>query len=214
MQNSVTEFKNIKFARLHTGQGLKRDVLEYISRASYCFGCQAWCTDLDILDALAAKKGVQMVIQNDKVATRNYKYDGFRIRLRDKYRRLPKMDWTGWENVFWNGIPDIPAHIQRPSVLIERDRDNCSVRYAGCRQNQVDRQIAKNTDQISMMHHKFLLYANEKGRIYGITTGSMNFTANASQSEENFMYFEDPDVVKAWFFTFLRVLQHSTPLRI
>lgn len=204
--------ENVKLMILHTGRDIKQHLLGYISKASYCIGCVAWCTDFDILDALASKNGVSMIVQNDKVATRNYKHDTFRVRLRDKYRNLKRFDWPNWEKAFWQGIPNIPVATLLPSHLT--GKDNCSVRYAGCKQTQEERNKARQGDQISMMHHKFLMYADAKGRIYGVSFGSFNFTFNASQSDEDLVYVEDPRVVQHFFMTYLDVLQHSTPLRL
>lgn len=204
------KLENVKLMVLHTGKELKQHLLGYIDKASYCIGCVAWCTDLDILDHLAAKKGVQIVVQNDKVATRNYKHDTFRTRVKEKYRNLRKFDWPNWEKAFWTGIPNIPPSTILPSQILFKDK--CSIRYAGCRQTQEARTKAKEDDQISMMHHKFLLYADDRGRIYGVSFGSFNFTYNASQSDENLVYIEDPRVVQHFFMTYLDVLQHSNPI--
>lgn len=209
----MTAIENVKLMVLHSGRNMKEHVLGYINKASYCIGCVAWCTDFDILDRLASKKGVQIVIQQDKVATRAYKHDTFRVRLRDKYRSLPKFDWPNWERVFWAGIPDIPPSIsRRPSQVLAKD--NCSIRYAGCKQTQEAREKAREEEQVSLMHHKFLLYADERGRIYGVSFGSFNFTRNASDSDEDLHYIEDPRVVQKFFMTYLDVLQHSCPLRL
>lgn len=207
--------ENVKYMEVHF-QDIKSHLLRYIEKSSYCIGCVAWCTDFDVLDALASRKGAHIIIQNDAVATRQYKHDTFRPKLREKYRHLKPFDWLGWERAYWNAVPEFKQIPFMPSALIKHDA--VSVRVCGQRQtNKQHHQRQQQTEEKevpSMMHHKFLLYLNAQGVIYGVSTGSYNFSKNASQSLENFQYIEDPRVAQHYFLEYLRVLHCSEPLRI
>lgn len=46
-------------------RNVKQCLLACIEEADYVFGCVAWLTDLDVLDALAQKRGVSIVVQKE-----------------------------------------------------------------------------------------------------------------------------------------------------
>lgn len=211
----MTEVADVKRVVVHF-QNIKEHLRKYIKEAHYCIGAISWCTDGDILDDLRNKKGVHIIIQNDTMATRRNRFDRFREILRAKYRALPLFPWAEWEKAYPSAVAGTPTN-PPPSRICEKD--TCSIRIAGkriCKSNNSNTKTVgkEETEQQAMMHHKFLFYLNERGIIYAMSTGSYNFSKNASNSYENLLYISDDRVARAYFDEYLEVLQHSMPLNI
>ena len=59
-----------------------------------------------------------------------------------------------------------------------------------------------NTDKspaMPRMHHKFMLFCNEKSIPYKVWTGSFNFTQNGTRSLENAVVISEPEIVAAYW---------------
>ena len=220
----MTEVTDVKKVVVHF-QNIREHLRAYIKEAHYCIGAVAWLSDLDILDDLRNKKGVHIIIQNDTMATRRNRFDRFREILRAKYRALPFFPWAEWEKAYPSAMPAAMSK-NPPSRICEKD--TCSIRIAGkriCKSNNSNTNTktitlqkagggVQESEQQAMMHHKFLFYLNERGIIYAMSTGSYNFSKNASNSYENLLYISDDRVARAYFDEYLEVLSHSMPLNI
>jgi hypothetical protein len=70
---------------------LKGRLIRCIEDADYVFGCVAWLTDFDILEALSHKKGVAIVVNKEDFLRPDRKVNGdtFRRRLHGLYGNLP-----------------------------------------------------------------------------------------------------------------------------
>ncbi|UQI39302.1 hypothetical protein [Vreelandella venusta] len=183
---------------IDTSTGLKvyfRDIekhlLSHINQADAVFGAVAWLTSYSILDALAQKKNVSMIVQKEDflrpdVGSRT----DFKSSLRNKYSKL-KCNLTRYS--FGNILS---------SVSVCSDPSIDAVRCVG--NHNKDKAPA-----FPRMHNKFLVFAKvepnqeehgiDKVTPYGVWTGSFNLTKNATMSLENALYITDPLVVEAYF---------------
>lgn len=189
---------------------LYRHLIRHIQQADIVVGCVAWLTHPDILDALAEKEGVALIVQKedflrpDKNSTRGWKAD-----LHRRYAALPstltRQDSALAETRLWDmsycDDPTIPA-----------------VRCVGIHN-------ADKAPAIPRAHHKFVVFCRsvplnpteewEEDKTYvpyAVWTGSFNFTVNSMSSFENAVVLSDPKIVRAYFCEFGQVAALSEPL--
>lgn len=66
----------------------------------------------------------------------------------------------------------------------------------------------------SLMHHKFLVFLNEKQEAVAVSNGSFNLTNSATRHLENVVFHEDPGVATCFKEEFLRLFAISKPLKL
>ncbi|WP_017446854.1 phospholipase D-like domain-containing protein [Gayadomonas joobiniege] len=185
--NSVSDAKGIEVYF----RNIESILLSHIEKADAVFGAVAWLTSYTILDALAKKDNVSIIVQKEDflrpdVGSRT----DFKDTLRKKYRNL-KCDLTRYS--FGNILS---------SVSVASDPSLDPVRCVG--NHNRDKSPA-----FPRMHNKFLIFSKvepssddhgiEKVTPYGVWTGSFNLTKNATLSLENALYIKDELIVKAYF---------------
>lgn len=204
---------------------LKRALVHQIKQADYVYGCVAWLTDFDILDALAEKKGVCIVVQKEDFLRPDGlgSSDWWRQKLSVAYEKLPTMERT-----FIVGL------LSRLDQLGNTELD--AVRCAGYRRGGG---AGKFTP---LMHHKFALFAKSHGTEPSplfdedqdreasqraargeppsyffpdpsiVWTGSFNWSDNANRSIENAVVLTEPAIVAAFYKEFQQVAALSESL--
>ena len=181
---------------------LEQHLIHHIEKAGVVLGCVAWLTSQPILEALAKKDNVSIVVQKedflrpDSHGTSSGKKD-----LHQQYTKLK-------------------------SELCRHHFDNAAYNLSVCRDPSIDPVRCVGNLNSGMapahprMHNKFMIFckaitsdAGSKSIVpYGVWTGSFNFTWNAGRSLENAVYIEDPIAVQAYFQEFGQILAISEPL--
>jgi len=170
---------------------IEQKLLEHIYEADAVFGAVAWLTSYSILDALAEKDNVSIVVQKEDFLRPDMgSKTNFKTMLRQKYNALKcNLDRYSFGNIL-------------SQVSVCSDPSIEPVRCVG--NHNKDKKPA-----FPRMHNKFLIFAKVKPNSegngfetiipYGIWTGSFNLTKNATASLENALYITDKDVVQAYF---------------
>ncbi len=66
----------------------------------------------------------------------------------------------------------------------------------------------------SLMHHKFIVFLNEKQEAVAVSNGSFNLTNSATRHLENVVFHEDSQVADIFKSEFLRLFAISKPLKL
>jgi hypothetical protein len=188
----------------------------HIDRADVVVGCVAWLTHASILESLARKRAVSLIVQKEDFLRPDSGTS------RGQVRRL---------------YADLRSQFTRDNFpLLDRmmdGRDLDAVRCVGLRSN--DRQTS-----IPRMHHKFVVFCkwsqrdlpkevyqntpiadlnipddeplNPTPEPYAVWTGSFNFTNMATLSFENAVYVEDREIAHAYFGEWEQIAALSEPL--
>ncbi len=177
---------------------LKDRLIEYIVAADYVFGCVAWFTDIDILEALTQKRGVSILIQKeDFLRPDSPRFTNHNAKIRELYSQLP----TVRRFDFGVGVARLLSQCA--------DQEVGAVRCVGVHQPGPTQ---------PRMHHKFCVFAEHSENLgkflmpHAAWTGSFNWSATASRSLENAVYFKEQKAVKGFYLEFQQVLALSEPL--
>jgi hypothetical protein len=167
-------------------RNLTEKLIEQINAADAVFGCVAWLTSIPVLEALATKKAVGIIVQKEDFL-RPDSGDWRQKRQREAYAKLPRfirysLSQTGHYD--YAGSPESDA-----------------VRCVG----------AHNTAKSAAfprMHNKFLVFCRaimvdaeptyDTYKPYAVWTGSFNLTYNASNSLENAILIRDEKISTAF----------------
>lgn len=164
--------------------GLEEKLIEKINQYPVVVGCVAWLTNENILEALADKDKVSIIIQKeDFLRPDSGSWSG--EKLRRLYQALP------------NGVEvgDIP------DVNVACGWQTAPIRWAGVT-------TESRLKAQPRMHHKFLVFCEQEkpnngcfGRLIpkAVWTGSFNLTHNATNSIENALFLTGFDVVNRYF---------------
>lgn len=194
-------------------EGLEALLINHINKASVCLGCVAWLTSEPILQALATKKLVSIIVQKEDFLRPDFGTS--RESLRKLYKSIPHTvdshDYREWFFDFcWYQINE-PAKLDAPP---ERPMEeiNAGWEWKAEAIRCVGSYSRNNARSSPRMHHKFLLFCNERANPYAVWTGSFNFTWNASRSFENALYIEDKEIVTAYWKEWAYIFALSEPL--
>lgn len=184
-------------------RNLESQLIQHIAEAEAIVGCVAWLTSKAILEALAKKNPVAIVVQKEDFLRPDIGSRGkWAIDLRRRYDAL-KCSCDRWDMGLW--------------LSTFGDQTMNPVRCVG--NHNRDKHPA-----FPRMHHKFIVFCrpdvetDEEGckhrylDPYAVWTGSFNFTENAGRSLENALYITDPAVAKAYFDEWMRIESLSEPL--
>ena len=182
-------------------------LLTLIAEYPYVIGGVAWLTDMRVLDALATRKGVNILVQKEDFLRPDL--DGaadFAVTLRRAYGRL--------ETIERHYAPGIAPELSYCSGSGEAIR--CVGNYNADKHPAWPR-----------MHNKFLVFCAEDHvestsqeydnshdvlRPECVWTGSYNITFNAQKSFENAVILRDPDIADAYAREWAQILALSEPL--
>lgn len=187
-------------------RNLSDALIGHIHDAHTVLGCVAWLTHADILNALSlVEGGVQIVVQKEDFLRPDTEHDYDRARplnksLRAKYDALPSVGEQ-------YHLPGIARHLNVCCIL--------NIQPVRCLGNHNrDRRPAH-----PRMHNKFLVFCraghnpDEPTRVpYAVWTGSFNMTQNATNSFENAVYIECPQVAEAYANEWAQIFALSEPL--
>lgn len=181
---------------------LKANLISHIHEFPFVFGCVAWLTDVEILNAMSTRD-CQIVVQKEDFLRPDLDSENeWKSVIRQRYSSL--------------SCPFIRDDFGATVALCDRGGDPTidPVRCVG------NHNSSKHPSQ-PRMHNKFLLfgYAERKDEpplhnIYpqAVWTGSFNFSKNAGRSLENALYITDPAIVWAYFHEYRQILTISESL--
>ena len=184
-------------------RNIENELVKRIADADAILGCVAWLTSKAILNALAQKDPVSIIVQKEDFLRPDLNSkNGWTKELRRRYEALT-CSWDRWDMDVW--------------LSTFGDQSIEAVRCVG------NYNRAKHP-AFPRMHHKFIIFCkhvdrtwddgpNEKGLSpYAVWTGSFNFTENAGRSLENALFITHPDITKAYRDEWKRIVSLSEPL--
>jgi hypothetical protein len=183
---------------------IKTHLLRHIGKADYVFGCVAWFTDLDIVEALSRKRGVCILVQKEDFLRPDvpsaYRNPAWKRRLRTAYESV-----RGVQRHRFHGC-GVAGSLSYGDI-----EPMAAIRCVGVSQNK----------WMPRMHHKFALFANEASREHSecwtwelpseVWTGSYNWSQTANRSLENAVVVSEEKTVKGFYLEFQQVLGLSEP---
>lgn len=203
-------------------KNLESALLKNVEEASCIVGCVAWLTLGSILDALARKNAVSLLVQKEDWLRLDFDAKnssiGSKKVLREKISKLPKneSEWFDVENRLGyaeycvkkiNGVPEYSR-----DIIID------PVRCVGnsCKESNIAH---------PRMHHKFIVFCRTIEHIsytksgmrsiaqpYAVWTGSFNVTSNATRSFENAVIIRDEVIADAYMKEWAQLMAFSEPL--
>ena len=195
--------------------GLVERLIKEIERWPVVIGCTAWLTETRVLNALAAKKMVSLLVQKEDFLRPDdgqTAAEAYNLTLK-LYARLP----VRGRHYDCPGISDVSG------LSVASDDTLAPIRCVGVRP---DDPKSRNHPR---MHHKFMVFCDlgyEKiedgpdGEIGGyerlipkvVWTGSFNPTTNGSRSLENAVIINSPEIAEAYAREHAILLAVSEPL--
>lgn len=194
---------------------LKDRLIKHIEEADLIFGCVAWLTDGDILDALKRCPNVSIVVQKEDFLRPDMKpYSNWKEWLRAKYDALK----CGVDRCRWS--------LGQLMYVLSVNSWDGTIDPVRC----VGNHNSAKSPAFPRMHNKFLVFVkllpseeepdedqdpeDVGGSIdpYAVWTGSFNFTKNAGHSLENAIYITDKNIVQAYHKEYQQIFAISEPL--
>ena len=187
---------------------MERHLIDHIDKADCVFGCVAWLTNENILNAISKKRIAQILIQKEDFLRPDVDSGAkFKPRLRSQYTKI--------RGVHRAHFGDDIAVSRTWTIVSEAERID-GVRCVGYRKQH-------HAELIPIMHHKFLVFCKYTesphedypfGSIepYAVWTGSFNFTENGTRSFENVVVIEDSVVAEPFLQEWGQLAALSEPL--
>ncbi len=179
----------------------ERHAVEFIQSYPIIAGCVAWLTNEAVLDALASRNQVGIVVQKEDFLRPDFKPGpGWEASLRARYTALPGRPALSW---------GVPLSYCGPGSAEEHP-----VRCMGLTDPDARRKA------LPRMHHKFLIGCVPSGTedyyeaptAVAVWTGSVNLTYNATLSRENAVIIRRPQVAAQFMVEYQELLGLSEPL--
>lgn len=202
---------------------LEATIIKYIDASQYVIGCAAWLTNHNIIEALTKIKGVKIVINkeeylNSKIITSN---NFFYTKLREKYDNISDMFGLPCECCNTN-VGTETIHVRACKSKCACTHNAPIVRLNSCSTftKFSNGQIRQKPGAIltcgivnspSKMHHKFLIFFDDKFETLGVWTGSYNFSSNSNSCIENGLYIRDKGTIQSYIDEFFLIYEFAEP---
>lgn len=192
--------------------GHEERLVSIINQSDVVVGCVAWLTSKPLLQALAGCNAVSLVVQKEDFLRPDIDgaWTNYKAHLRQLYDALP----SGL-----NGGDIDNRLLGRVNQTGDRAID--AIRCCGLHNRE-------KAPAWPRMHHKFIVLCRYESYLmmdfdghvgeypvvapHTVCTGSFNYTKNATASLENVLIIRQPDIVKAYFDEWARVLALSESL--
>lgn len=212
LENYNTTSKDEKIAVYF--RDLEHHLLEYIREADVVIGCVAWLTSETILQALALKKHVSIIVQKEDflrpdIASR----PNWSRRLCDLYSKLPSFDRYNL-----SGLVSSLDTCGDPTL----DAVRCVGNYNSEKKPAFPRSHHKFVLFCELLNHSWMdeeyegkepeMYDIDYIQPYAVWTGSFNFTSTAGRSFENAIVLKDQDIINAFYQEYSQIVALSEPL--
>jgi len=167
---------------------LETKLVEQINRWPVVVGCMAWLTNEAVLNALASRREVSILVQKEdflRPDTGNWSQK----RQRKQYLALPTFSRMAHESAYYSFCTDPTTD---------------AIRCVG---------IAQPKGQIkARMHHKFMVFCDSNFQPQAVWTGSFNATFNGGRSLENAVILKSKRLASAYMEEWATLLGISEPL--
>lgn len=186
-------------------RNIEKHLLRHIEEANVVLGCVAWLTSEPILEKLASKDYISIIVQKEDFLRPDIdsgNRNTWKKWLQEKYMSLQ----SGLDRFMFDNILRSVSYCADYSIEAIR----CVGNYNRDKKPAFPR-----------MHNKFLIFAkiveaddDSWGRVipYGVWTGSFNLTKNATYSFENAIYTTDSEIVRAYYNEYGQIASMSEPL--
>ena len=186
-------------------RNIEGHLLRHIEEANVVLGCVAWLTSEPILEALATKDYISIIVQKEDFLRPDMdsgNRNSWKNWLQGKYMSLK----SGLDRFMFDNLLEHVSYCADPSIEAIR----CVGNYNRDKKPAYPR-----------MHNKFLIFAKivevdkdswSKVIPYAVWTGSFNLTKNASYSFENAIYTTDSEIVRAYYNEYGQIASMSEPL--
>jgi hypothetical protein len=195
---------------------LEEHLICNIQKYPIVIGCVAWLTNFRVLDTLATRDRVSLVVQKEDFLRPDLgEVSRWKEKLREKYNNLP----TGVSD-FYAGDIDWGLSLDGCSglPLEEETRYFDAIRCVG-------RYNSQKSSSFPRMHNKFVVfcnlqtndddhfsYASLKIDPTAVWTGSFNFTQTSGRSLENAVLIEDSNIANAYYSEWKQIFKLSEDL--
>ena len=187
---------------------LEEHLIGYIEKSPYVIGCVAWLTNKNIIEALENIKGVKIIINKEEYLNSNMKIGRkfYYKCLRGRYNEVTDLFNINCEccKKFVRDCPNFNK-IFSPIFIDKKLSENLS--------DDIEKNGAIITcgivNNFSKMHHKFLIFFNNKFEPTGVWTGSYNLSKTGNFSLENALYITDIDVMMEYIKEFFAIYPFS-----
>ena len=204
IDNSITVADQMEVSAYF--RDLDKHLINVIGQYNGVFGCVAWLTHFDVLDALAGVEYASVIVQKEDFLRPD---DGaskstWKNKLREKYQGIScDMDRYAMEKL--------------SELSVCGDPSMYGVRCAGNHNRE-------KIPACPRMHNKFLVFCDvtdrtdHNGMLHwvitpkAVWTGSFNFTANGGNSLENAVLIKNSDLSSAYFSEWQQIYSISEPL--
>lgn len=180
-------------------ENIESHLTSHIEKASYVIGCVAWLSNRDIIQTLSEKKGVKIIVNKEEYLNSNMTL-GQRFCyqcLRGKYNDVTDLLKVDCECCQKN-VKECQNFIKIFDKLCDdsSERDHAILTCG----------IVNN---FSKMHHKFLIFLNDRFEPYGVWTGSYNLSYTSNFSLENALYITEQSVINEYLKEFIAIYPFS-----
>jgi hypothetical protein len=154
-------------------------LIAHIQDSARVYGCIAWLTERNVLNALE-KVPCNIIVQQEDWSL------PIRQSCLPQYQKLTPVPYTYYQQF-------------KPTLRCVRENyTEKAVRSIGAPE------AANTTTALPRMHHKFLIMEKNNGAV-GVWTGSFNFTKNATNSLENAVFITDENIVRQYREEFIQL---------
>lgn len=181
---------------------LEEHLVGYIEKSSYVIGCVAWLTNKNIIEALENIKGIKIIVNKEEFLNSEMDLSQrfFYKCLRGKYDGMNDMFDMQCECCCRN-IKNCINFSKLFGDIVKTNNDDKNGAILTCG-------IVNN---FSKMHHKFLIFFNDKIEPTGLWTGSYNLSNNSNYSLENALYITQQNIIIEYIKEFLAIYPFSEP---
>jgi hypothetical protein len=190
---------------------LEGELIKRIARADVVLGCVAWLTNENIIESLAYKRGVSIIVQKEDFLRPDQNSSGdWKVKLSSLYSRI--------NNGMCRAAEGFEGTILREMSTSEVGWDIEPVRCVGNHNSEKNPAFPR-------MHNKFLIFCHDIKSSYAgkpfqdhnfvpyeVWTGSFNFSKNACNSFENAVIIRDKKILKAFLHEYAQIAALSEPL--
>ncbi|QGR53967.1 phospholipase domain-containing protein [Moumouvirus maliensis] len=178
-------------------ENLEEKIIGYINNSKYIIGCVAWLTSDNVLAALKKTHGCKIIVNKEEFLSSNMILGSksYYKSLRDKYDSLPDI----LENNCLCCNKKITECNKFSEIIGLNNKNNKEGAVLTCG-------IVNN---LSKMHHKFLVFFDQNFKPIGLWTGSYNLSKTSNYSLENALYITDKNVITEYIKEFKTVYQYS-----
>jgi len=176
---------------------LEEILTHFIQSFPYVIGCVAWLTNPNIIKVLETRDGVKIIVNKEEYLSTN-----MRISRKKYYQNI---------HIQYNKLMDF---FSIKCLCCQKYQYQCPKfqKIFGQIENKDGSVITCGiVNNLSKMHHKFLIFLDENLEPKAMWTGSYNLSKTSNFSLENALYITDTLIIAEYIKEFLAVYAYSEP---